>query len=212
LTLENWSKKAVMKYHEHHTGSYAGDVLAHEVIRLSKKYVRGRILDVGSGSGTLINLLPNGIGIDLAPKHSKSIKADATKLPFKDGSFNTVFCTEVLEHLCDNDLDKTLDEIRRVLSKGGYLIITVPYKEDLELNTVICPKCGTKFHRFGHMQVFDEKRILSILKRKRLEVVKINILPLSFMARHTFLKCLRVLFEKLGFLHSKNIFVIVRKP
>lgn len=144
MTLEKWSKKEIIKLHKEYKGSYAGDVCAREIIRLSKKHVKGIVLDVGSGS--LVNSLSNDIGIDLFPKHSNSIKGDVTNLPFRDCSFDTVFCTELLEHLCDKNLENGLKEIRRVLSERGYLIITVPYKEKLEAQMVLCPKCGARFH------------------------------------------------------------------
>jgi len=46
------------------------------------------------------------------------------KLSFEDGSFDVVMTSEVLEHVAD--LDRALDEIRRVLKVGGYHIFTVP--------------------------------------------------------------------------------------
>jgi ubiquinone/menaquinone biosynthesis C-methylase UbiE len=119
MSVEKWSKKGVMVFHEKFKGGYAGDVSAPEIFRLSRKYVKGRVLDVGSGSGALVKLFPAAVGVDLVPKHLNSVKGDVANLPFKDGSFGTVFCTELLEHLCDEDLEAGLDEIRRVLSPGG---------------------------------------------------------------------------------------------
>ena len=153
-----WSKKATIEFHEEYEGAYAGDVSASEIVRLSRKYVKGRVLDIGSGSGSLVNLIPNAVGVDLVPKHLNSIKGDVANLPFKDRSFDTVFCTELLEHLCDSDLESGLKEVRRILSGKGHLIITVPYKENLKVNTVLCPKCGAKFHRWDTCRCSMRKR------------------------------------------------------
>lgn len=89
--------------------------------------------------------------------------------------------------------------------------MTVPYKENLEESIVVCPKCNAKFHRWGHMQVFDEEKMDIILRRKGFEIVKIKILPIGFMARHKFLGYFRVFLENVGFLSSKNLFAVARE-
>ena len=57
-------------------------------------------------------------------------KADATKLPFKDNSFDTIFNSEMIEHLYPQDSKKMLDEFFRVLKPGGKLIITTPNRSE----------------------------------------------------------------------------------
>jgi len=123
--MEKWSKDSVKRFHEEYDGDYAGDVSSPEIVRLSKKYIRNKILDVGAGSGALISLIPNAIGLDLAPKHPKIIEGDISNMPFRDESFDTVFATEILEHLDDETLNKGLDEIYRVLRRGGIWLL--PY-------------------------------------------------------------------------------------
>jgi len=73
--------------------------------------------------------------------------------------FDAVFMIEVLEHLLPEDIDKGLSEVWRVLKPKGYLVITVPYKEDLLKNMIICPECGAVFHRSQHLQTFDESKV-----------------------------------------------------
>ena len=132
---------------------------------------------MGAGSGALINLIPNAVGLDLVSKHPKIIEGDISNIPFEDESFDTIFATEVLEHLDDKVLIKGLSEIYRVLQKKGYLIITMPHKEDFKQNIAVCPKCGAKFHRVRHMQVFDEKRMRKVLEQKGLVIVTSKVLP-----------------------------------
>jgi len=210
--LEKWNKKAIIRYTQQSERGYAGDVSSPEIVRLSKKYIGKRVLDVGAGSGALINLIPNAIGLDLVPKHPKIIKGDISNIPFNNKSFDTIFATEILEHLDDEILDKGLNEIYRVLQKESHLIITVPYREDLRQNMVICPKCGAKFHRVGHMQSFDEEKIKKILKSKGFKIIKIKALPIGFMAQYPFLKYFWHFLNKLnlGFKLS-NLFVIAKK-
>lgn len=96
-----------------------------------------KILDVGSGTGVAAeNLKRFGVvyGIDISPKSieearkynrcDKCYVGIAEELPFEDGMFNVVVCTEVLEHLLDPS--KALSEMNRVLIMGGNLIISTP--------------------------------------------------------------------------------------
>lgn len=48
----------------------------------------------------------------------------AESLPFKDKCFDTVVCTEVMEHI-DND-EKAMAEVARVAKEGARLILSVP--------------------------------------------------------------------------------------
>ena len=50
--------------------------------------------------------------------------ADATILPFTDGFFDTIICSEVLEHIEEYEL--ALREITRILKPGGTLALSVP--------------------------------------------------------------------------------------
>ncbi len=76
-------------------------------------------------------------------------------IPFNDAQFDFVVASEVLEHLTSHERDAGLREIRRTLKPGGYFLGTVPYREDLDLNVVVCPKCAHVFHRWGHTTAFD---------------------------------------------------------
>lgn len=208
---KEWSRKAIVKYGKWRKHSYAGDVSSPKIVRLSRKYLGKRVLDVGAGSGALIERIPGAIGLDLVSKHPRMIRGDISNMPFENSFFDTVFATELLEHLDDETLEQGLGEIKRVLKSGGHFIITTPYNEDLEQNMVLCPNCGAKFHRSGHMQAFDENRIKSILEGKGFEIAKLQVLPIGFMATHRFLKHFRYFLKRFGFLQSNNLFVVAVK-
>jgi ubiquinone/menaquinone biosynthesis C-methylase UbiE len=96
------------------------------------------ILEVGCGSGTIVKqLLAKGkhvTGIDIGKQfvnfcHAKYDNAyfcetDAHYLPFADRSFDTIVCSEVIEHV-DNP-EKALHEFNRVLRPQGRLVLTTP--------------------------------------------------------------------------------------
>lgn len=102
----------------------------------------GRVLDIGSADGVFTKVIlerskaDQVIGIDVlqdsvkwANDHWKNKKVkfqvgDAHKLEFKPSTFDAVFILEVLEHVFEPE--KVIEEIRRVLKSGGYVIILVP--------------------------------------------------------------------------------------
>ena len=101
-----------------------------------------RFLDVGCGAGynierAKLELGCDVIGVDPAPgehgvgRFSKGIIEErsiiqgfAEKLPFESNTFDVVFSSHVLEHV--NDIDASLEEMKRVLKPGGVLIIGMP--------------------------------------------------------------------------------------
>ncbi len=52
------------------------------------------------------------------------VKADICDLPFKDNTFDVVFCNHVLEHITDDS--KAMKELFRVMKKGGFGIFQIP--------------------------------------------------------------------------------------
>jgi SAM-dependent methyltransferase len=95
----------------------------------------------------------------------KALVGYVQDIPFKNEFFQTVVVSEVLEHLGDEELHRALAEIHRVLATGGRIIGTVPARENLRDQLVVCPKCGERFHRWGHAQTFDSVSIKALLSR-----------------------------------------------
>lgn len=56
--------------------------------------------------------------------HTAAVQGDALHLPFPDGAFDRVICSEVLEHIPDDV--GAMRELARVLRPGGTMAITVP--------------------------------------------------------------------------------------
>ena len=52
------------------------------------------------------------------------VSADALKLPFADETFDRIICSEVLEHIPDDQT--AIGELARVLRPGGSIAVTVP--------------------------------------------------------------------------------------
>lgn len=86
---------------------------------------RGRTLDLGAQNGPYASHFPRRIALDLHPGAGVHLRADAHTLPFVDGSFDVVLCTEVLEHLPEPQ--RAIDEMFRVLTPGGELLLTTRF-------------------------------------------------------------------------------------
>ncbi|MDE3047127.1 MAG: class I SAM-dependent methyltransferase [Verrucomicrobiota bacterium] len=92
-----------------------------------------RVLDVGCGTGHLVQQLVNSgyraVGIDLQTEgwlqkpSLHLLRASAAALPFPDGQFDAVILADVLEHMEER---RPLQEAFRVLAPGGVLLIAVP--------------------------------------------------------------------------------------
>lgn len=124
------------------------------------------VLDVGSGHGGLSNhLAATGYAVtavDLAPAtlrhvNGRKVQASAVALPFSNDAFDLVVCTEVIEHLPDEERATCLAEVWRVARR--HVLITVPNDEDLAANLVRCNRCGHVFNAWGHVGRFNERNL-----------------------------------------------------
>lgn len=89
-------------------------------------YLVGKVLDVGCDKGLLRTLLPESssyTGIDIAGEPEISLDLEKVeRLPLDDNEFDTVVCTDVLEHL--DNMHRIFSELVRVSRR--YLIISLP--------------------------------------------------------------------------------------
>lgn len=101
------------------------------------------VVDIGCGVGRLTRELVSrgardAVGVDFSEAalciarqctveglaNARFEWADAQSLPFSDKSFDVAFCCETIEHVLDPVA--VLTEARRVLVRGGVLILTTP--------------------------------------------------------------------------------------
>lgn len=115
-----------------------------------------RTLDIGCSNSPYADLFPNRVGFDIEAGEGVDVIGDAHSLPFKDGEFEQVLCTEVLEHL--HTPQKAIDEISRVLKPGGKLILTTRFL--FPLHDV--PGDYFRYTKYGLLHLFREWEILML--------------------------------------------------
>ena len=99
----------------------------------ASRYLKGRLIDVGCGTKQYEGCLGEGItehlGLDRMESPHGLQKVDligtAYDIPVEDNSFDSILCTEVLEHL--EEPSRALTECRRALKPGGYALFTSPF-------------------------------------------------------------------------------------
>lgn len=108
-------------------------------INMHQANLFGIMLDIGGGtkrgnSKDFIHVTDHII-LDKSKRTRPTVIGDAEHLPFKDGAFHSIKCTELLEYL--NIPEQAVSEMRRVLKDCGEAMVSTPfnlgihYDEDL---------------------------------------------------------------------------------
>jgi SAM-dependent methyltransferase len=133
------------------------DLNAEVFSRLLPRFVTGRLLELGCGKAPLYGVYrefaSDVICADWpASKHGNDyvdVTCDVGRgLPFRDGVFDTVLASDVLEHVYE--ARALIAEIARVLKLGGHIIINTPFMYKLH-------EIPHDYHRFT---AFSLKRML----------------------------------------------------
>jgi SAM-dependent methyltransferase len=90
------------------------------------------VLDVGCGSGRLVQTVSKAVGLDkdlrklrfLRGRARATVAGELTRLPFRDGSFPQVVCADVVSSLAPEV--SYLPELRRILRPFGTLVLAKP--------------------------------------------------------------------------------------
>jgi len=113
-----------------------------------------RILDIGAGSGrhtiylaksgfqvvaldvseTALEIL-SGIADQEKLRNVTLVRHELEHLPFPDGYFDGLVCTNVMHHGLSGDVGRNFDEARRVVRKGGAALFVVVSDKDSRLGT-----------------------------------------------------------------------------
>ena len=148
-----------------------------------------RVIDLGCGTGRHVLELSktpaNIIGADISRDDIRAgrylleimrrrgevnarvhwLQTAGERLPFKDGAFDRVICTETLEHVDDDAV--LARELVRVLKPGGILAVSVPD----EFSEKVFWKLSTNYrtHVGGHVRIYRRGDVVRLLRGAGLE-------------------------------------------
>jgi len=146
----------------------------------NSNFLSGKLLDFGCGSKPYEKLFKNSnnyVGVEVSG-NKENLKSDiyytGIALPFADNTFDSILCTEVLEHV--EQLDDVMIELYRVLKPGGRMIVTSPF---------IC---------IEHEMPYDFRRfttngLINLMKKNNFKILK----------SQKFLNNFHVIFQTLNF-------------
>ncbi len=98
------------------------------------------------------------------------IRGDAVNLPFKDAFFDKIICSEVLEHLSDDQ--QGVREMVRVLKDDGILAVSVP----TYLTETVYWRISKDYynHPGGHIRKYKSREIFNLLEQSNLHIYAIR--------------------------------------
>src|SRR3989344_3361087 len=158
----------------------ATKILRKKEQQLIKKFGREKILDIGCGTGTHLNLLDNVIGFDISEKmlykakikNRPLVQGDASNLPIKQNSFDTVFCFYSTLNLVD--LEKSSKEISRILKQSGKLLLSVVSIRDIDEHRSSLEAKIKKFRLEGkpiNMRLFEKEEVVKAFENIGMKMI-----------------------------------------
>ncbi len=120
--------------------------------------LKGRILDIGAGTGIVARHFKNVTSIDpckemLNQAPGKKVIASAEKIPFNEGDFDTIVSLTALHH---TDIDKVIKEIKRLKPKNiAFTILKRSSK---------CKEIVRKLKKEFEMKEIEEEKDIILIK------------------------------------------------
>jgi SAM-dependent methyltransferase len=150
-------------------GTYMHKIIGNAYEPIIRKYSKGVLADIGCGDVPYYhfyrNNIVNNICVDWGNSaletsfldYEADLNAEINFL--ESNSFDTVLCTDVLEHIYRPEL--LFSEMTRILKPNGHLILTVPFMYWIHTNP-------HDYHRYTHFKLKE------FCANNKLKVVELN--------------------------------------
>lgn len=150
----------------------------------------GRLLDVGCGTGDFLRVARGRgwqvSGTEISPYAVKAAAAEGLEVKpgevweagFPPGAFDVVTCWHVIEHVADPR--RVIEEIRRVLKPGGWLVLATPNLDDRIFRAAYVLARGRRPPLFEpderelHLFHFSARTLRELVTAAGLEVVEVG--------------------------------------
>ena len=149
-----------------------------------------KVLDVGCGRGDQMKVFQkfnfDTHGLDIEFNSGQEIKNlsicdfRSNKMPYKDETFDIIFCKSVIEHLYLKEIENLMLEKKRILKKNGYLIILTPSWEYNVKNF---------YTEYSHVTPFTKRSLEHCVKSYSFKNVEVKyLIQLPFVWKFPFTK------------------------
>ena len=159
------------------------------VYPIIKKYCKGKVLDVGCGTGQFVKYYQSAKGVDVNTdcvefcqrQGMDVVRMNYDQLPFVNNIFDTIVLDNVLEHI--EDPTPLLMECKRVLTPAGQVIILVPGEKGFERDD-------------DHKQFYDHNKLCDLMSNTSFTVTKRISLPIPRLNKILSAFCFMVVARK----------------
>ncbi len=123
-----------------------------------KFVIKGRVLDIGAGTGIVAKHFPNVVSLDPSEEMLKKVEGEkvvgsAEELLFKEGEFDTIVSLTALHHC---DIDKVIKEIKRLKPKN--MAFTIMKRSEK------CQEIVDKLVKEFDMKIIEDERDVILVK------------------------------------------------
>ncbi len=170
MNIKKFYNEFAETYDKRHN-STATNYLRKKELDLIRKYSKGRVLDIGCGTGYHLKYAgDDAVGIDFSEnmlkiarkKNIKNLKlASAENIPFRDKSFKTVFCFFGVLNMCN--AEKAIKEMQRILENKGRVLLSVS-----------SIKGSDKFRIYKKeikIRLFSKKDIINLFRKSNFKLI-----------------------------------------
>lgn len=160
-----------------------GIALKNKLKLINSQSQKGRILDIGAGVGDFLSVAKKEgwetIGIEPSEKaktiaKTKGVSFVENLLELESNSFDVITMWHVLEHV--PDLEKQIQELKRLVKPTGIIIIAVPNFKSFDAKHY--DKYWAAYDVPIHLWHFSKTAIQKLFARQNLELIKV--IPMKF--------------------------------